>query len=128
MPLRYDPDHVQHWVPKAGTYAFEVRGCEEARFRTGSHGIELRLAVDTGGSGTRRAPLRITDRIVFGERSTWKMHDLCRATGVRFDPPCEAQDLVGKRGRAEFGLDTRDDLLTLRVVRYLPRDEGGRGG
>lgn len=129
MALRYDPQHVIGLVPKAGTYAFEVLACEETDFRTGSYGIRLQLAIETSGSGSgsRRAPLRITDRVVFGERTTWKMRELCRSTGVRFDPPCEAADLVGKRGRARFEVDEHDGLITLRVDRYLAARAQGAG-
>lgn len=119
MPLQYDPRHVRQ-APKAGTYPFEVVACEASEFQTGSHGIRLQLAIEIGGPGSEQAPLRITDRIVFGERTTWKMFDLCTSTGVRFDPPCEAADLVGKRGRARFDLHERDGLSTLAVDRYLP--------
>ncbi len=119
MALRYEPQHALRPVPKAGTYAFEVLACEETDFQTGSHGIRLQLAIELTGPGAKRAPLRITDRIVFGERTTWKMRDLCRSTGVRFDPPCEAADLVGTRGRARFEVDDRDGLISLRVERYL---------
>lgn len=120
MPLRYDPRHVLGSVPKPGVYAFEVLACEEADFQTGSHGIRLQLAIDLGGEGHKRAPLRITDRVVFGEKTTWKMFELCKSTGVRFDPPSEAEDFVGKRGRARFELDEREGLTTLKVERYLP--------
>ncbi len=126
MALRYDPQHVIGLAPKAGTYPFEVLACEETDFQTGSHGIRLQLAIEVAASGSKRAPLRITDRIVFGERTTWKMRDLCRSTGVRFDPPCEAADLVGTRGRARFEVDERDGLITLRVDRYLAA--GAPGG
>lgn len=123
MPLRYDPGHAIDWTPKAGVYTFEVLACEETEFQTGSNGVRLQLAVQVRGpstkDGTTHAPLRITDRIVFGERTTWKMRDLCRSTKVRFDPPCEAADLVGTRGRARFEVDERDGLITLRVDRYL---------
>jgi len=120
MPLRYDPGHVLGWVPKPGTYVFEVLACEEAEFQTGSRGIRLQLAIDVSGQESKRAPLRVTDRIVFSERTTWKMFDLCQSTGVRFDPPGEAKDLVGKRGHARFKVDERNGLSTLRVDRYLP--------
>jgi hypothetical protein len=133
MPLRYDPGHAIDWVPKAGTFAFEVISCEEMEFQTGSHGIRLQLAVEareppSNAGSSAHAPLRITDRIVFGERTTWKMRDLCRSTRVRFDPPCEAADLVGRRGRARFELDDREGLITLRVDRYLASRVGAERG
>jgi hypothetical protein len=126
MALRYDPKHARRWVPSAGSYAFRVLSCHEATFRTGSEGIWLQLQIDAGGP----APLRISDAVVFGERSTWKMLELCEALGVRFDPPCEADELIAKEGRARFGIDEVDGLITLKVVRYLPRAGSGaaRGG
>ena len=142
MPLRYDPQHALGAVPKPGVYAFEVLACEEVDFKTGSHGIRLQLAIDLGGlgglggsgglggpggDGAKRAPLRITDRVVFSEKSTWKMLDLCKSTGVRFDPPSEAEDFVGKHGRARFEIDEREGLTTLKVDRYLPPPGTTRG-
>ena len=115
MTLDYDPAHARRWVPEAGTYEFQISSCSPAVFSTGSRGIRLQLAVDAGAS----APLRIRSQVVFGERSTWKMLELCECVGVCFDPPCSAEDLVGKRGRAEFILDDHDGLISLAVARYL---------
>jgi hypothetical protein len=117
VPLSYDPQHAVPWVPKAGTYAFRVTRCEAASFKTGASGIRLTLMVEAGG----RSPLGVATTIVFGERSTWKMLELCRCVGVRFDPPCEASDLEGQTGRAEFEADERSGRIGLRVLRYLPR-------
>lgn len=101
--------------------------CEDTNFQTGSYGIRLRLAIELAGSGSRRAPLRITDPIALGERTKWKMRELCRRTGLRFDPPCEASGLVGKRGRARFEVDPRDGLITFRVGTDLAaRAQGAR--
>lgn len=115
MPLSYDPQHAHGWLPKPGVYPFEVLACEETTFRTGAHGIRVQLSVDAGG----RTPMKFWTNIVFGEKSTWKMAELCRCVGVRFDPPCEATDLVGKTGRAEFDVREYEGLLGLEVVRYL---------
>jgi hypothetical protein len=117
MPLNYDPRHVARWIPRAGVYSFRINTCEETVFSTGSIGLRVQLAVDV----ERRGALRIWDNIVFGERTTWKMFELCQATGVRFDPPCEAGDLVGKTGRARFELEEFEGLIRLRVAHYLPR-------
>jgi hypothetical protein len=117
MPLKYDPQHVIGWIPKPGEYTFRILSCTEVVFRTGSEGIRLHLEIDAGAP----VPLTGWENIVFGERSTWKMHDLCRATGVRFDPPCEAADLVGTTGRAEFSTAERGGFVELTVLRYLPK-------
>lgn len=115
MPLAYDPRHVLGWVPKPGVYPFRVVEVVPTAFKTGSRGVRVELSVDAGG----RSPLRVWDNIVFSERTTWKMHDLCRATHVRFDPPCEAEDLHAKAGRARFDVDEHEGLLGLVVERYL---------
>lgn len=118
VPLEYDPRDVLGWLPKPGVYSFRVLACEPTLFRTGSKGVRVELSVDAGG----RSPLRVWDNIVFSERTTWKMYDLCRATGVRFDPPCEAEDLLNNVGRAEFEVHEHEGLLNLKVVRYLVRE------
>lgn len=117
LPLPYDPSHARHWVPAAGTYEFEVVECKLAQFKTGAQGLRMQLAV----SVPHGAPLKLSTNIVFGERSTWKMLELCQCLRVRFDPPCDAEDLVGKRGRAEFRVeeDVRDGLRTLAPTKYL---------
>lgn len=121
MPLNYDPQHAIGWMPKAGTYSFVISACAETQFSTGSHGVRVHLQVDAGGP----TKVAVRDNIVFGDRSTWKMRDLCLATGVRFDPPCEASDLEGKSGTASFVVDSRDGYVDLKVVRYKPL--GGSG-
>ena len=115
MPLAYDPKHVLGWVPQPGVFEFRVLTCAETVFKTGSEGVRLHLEVKAGAS----SPLRCWDNVVFGQRTTWKMHDLCLTTGVRFDPPCEASDLVGQSGRAQFDTEEYDGFVGLRVVRYL---------
>ena len=116
MPLNYDPMHVLGFVPKAGVYPFRIMSCAPMTFSSGSQGIRLQLEVQAGAP----APLHCWDNIVFGERTTWKMHDLCVATKVRFDPPCDDSDLVDQTGRAEFTTDEWDGFIRLKVVRYLP--------
>ena len=125
MPLSYDPKHVLGWMPQPGVFSFTILSCAETIFRTGSAGVRLHLEVEAGGV----VPLKCWDNIVFGERTTWKMYDLCQTTGVRFDPPCEAADLTGKTGRAEFDTEEYEGYVGLRVVRYLhdkPAVEQGR--
>lgn len=116
MALDYDPRHALGWLPKPGTYPFRVVLCAPTEFSTGSRGIRVEFSVDAG----TKSPLRVRDNIVFSESTTWKMYELCRATGVRFNPPCDAADLLDKTGRAEFRVSEHDGLLHLEVVRYLP--------
>jgi len=118
MPLAYDPKHVLGWVPQPGIFGFRVLACDETVFKTGSQGIRVHLEVEAGAT----SPLKFWDNVVFGQRTTWKMHDLCLATGVRFAPPCEASDLVGQSGRAEFDTEEYEGFVRLRVVRYLRAD------
>jgi len=99
-----------------------VAACEETTFKTGSHGVRVRLLVDAGGP----VSMPVMDNIVFGERTTWKMYALCQTTGVRFDPPCESADLVGKSGTGRFVVDERDGLVGLAVARYLHSDPDPR--
>lgn len=114
-PLNYDPQHALGFIPRPGTYSFRIRSCRAVTFSTGTEGVRVHLEVDANAP----APLQCWDNIVFGERTTWKMLELCRATGVRFDPPCDAADLVDKTGRAEFVTDNRDGFVDLKVARYL---------
>ena len=58
---------------------------------------------------------------MFGERTTWKMLDLCQALGVRFDPPCERAEIEGLSGQAEFTTTEHEGFIELKVVRYLHR-------
>lgn len=116
MALKYDPQHAVGWMPKPGTYSFVITGCVEVEFSTGSQGVRVHLQVGAGGP----AKVAVRDNIVFSERSTWKMRDLCLATGVRFDPPCDGSDLEGKSGTASFVIDSHDGYVDLKVVRYKP--------
>lgn len=115
MPLSYNPRHGTGWIPKPGTYDFSISSCSETVFKTGAPGVSLLLDVDAGAP----LPLKCRDHIVFGERSTWKMQDLCNATGVRFDPPCEAEDLVGKAGKAKFTTREWEGFVNLKVLQYV---------
>lgn len=124
MPLHYDPKHVLGWVPKPGSYSFKVLSCAETTFKTGSEGVRLHLEVEAGA----KLPLKCWDNIVFSERSTWKMYDLCACIGVRFDPPCEAAELEDKLGRADFGTREYEGYVGLVVIRYLhDKPRSGKG-
>ncbi len=115
LPLNYDAKHVLGWLPQPGVFPFKVLSCAATVFKTGSEGVRIHLEVEAGAS----AALKCWDNIVFSQKTTWKMYDLCLSTGVRFDPPCEESHLEGKSGRAQFATEEYDGYVGLRVVRYL---------
>jgi hypothetical protein len=111
------PDYTQGTVPTvpAGEYNFVVKNAKEKESKAHNVMIELQLQIENG-------PL-VFDNLVFLESTFWKIDEFRRATGEKLEAGVtasfEAEDCIGRSGKAEFEVDIYDGRSRNKVVRYL---------
>lgn len=101
-----------------GEYAFYVKNAKEKESSKGNVMIELTLQIENGPA--------VYDNLVFVDSCYWKIDEFRRATGEKLvagiTASFEAEDCVGRRGRAEFEIDVWEGKTRNKVVRYIESD------
>ncbi|MFA5898006.1 MAG: hypothetical protein WC829_02715 [Hyphomicrobium sp.] len=115
--MRYDPTTKQD-RPKMtpGTYSFVIDAASEFVSKNGNDGLKLELSV----AAHPDRDIRVFDNLMYMPSWLFKVEHLLTGIGLDFLSPPPVEELVGKRGSAEFVIDKESGFL--KVKDYVPGD------